>query len=126
MSFKGLVNVLLMVVLVAFNAAAQPANDACNNAETLCPGVTLSGSNFDATSTVCPDCEDDFTFCFSGDLLRVAQTQKNDASLKQLNKHHKYSSQLVKDTEVLCKDGKKPFNNVQSVSTTTTCSALDI
>ena len=67
MSFKGLVNVLLMVVSVAFSAGAQPANDACNNAETLCPGVTLSGSNFDATSTVCPDCEDDFTFCFSGD-----------------------------------------------------------
>ena len=34
----------------------------------------------------------------------IAQAQKLDASLKKLN--DQYSTQLVEDTEVLCKDGK--------------------
>ena len=36
----------------------------------------------------------------------INQAQKNDASLKKLKKHDKYSTQLVEDTEVLCKEGK--------------------
>jgi citrate synthase len=36
----------------------------------------------------------------------ITQAQKNDVSLNKLNKHSRYSSQLVEDIEVLCKDRK--------------------
>eukprot|EP00804_Cyclotella_cryptica_P002511 CCRYP_018457-RA/>CCRYP_018457-RA protein AED:0.34 eAED:0.34 QI:32/-1/0/1/-1/0/1/0/89 len=36
----------------------------------------------------------------------IAQAQTNDATLKNLSKHDKYSTQLVEDTQLLCKDGK--------------------
>ena len=36
----------------------------------------------------------------------IAQAQKDDTVLKKQNKTDKYSTQLVKDTQVLCKDGK--------------------
>ena len=36
----------------------------------------------------------------------IAQAQKDDAVLKKLSKTDKYSTQLVEDTQVLCKDGK--------------------
>ena len=36
----------------------------------------------------------------------IAQAQKNNAVLKKLSKTDKYSTQLVEDTQVLCKDGK--------------------
>ncbi len=36
----------------------------------------------------------------------IAQAQKDDAVLKNLSKTGKYSTQLVEDTQVLCKDGK--------------------
>ena len=36
----------------------------------------------------------------------ITQAQKHDANLKKLIVHDKYSSQLVEDREVLCKDGK--------------------
>jgi len=61
-SILGLVNVLL----IGFWGYTQPANDACNNAIELCPNLTVSGTNIGATATVCPDCEDDLTFCFIG------------------------------------------------------------
>lgn len=67
MAFRTGVNLLLMTILSGTVCWSQPLNDACNNAQLLCPNVPLSGSNENATATVCPDCEDDFTFCFSGD-----------------------------------------------------------
>ena len=36
----------------------------------------------------------------------IAQAQKDNAVLKKLSKHDKYSPQLVEDTQLLCKDGK--------------------
>lgn len=66
MNFKG-VNLLLMVFFAVAGLFAQPQNDACNHAIALCPSTQTNGSNQGATSTVCPDCEDDFAFCFSGD-----------------------------------------------------------
>ena len=36
----------------------------------------------------------------------IAQAQKDDPVLKKLSKIDKYSTQLVEDTQVLCKDGK--------------------
>ena len=36
----------------------------------------------------------------------IARAQKDDAVLKKLSKTDKYSTQLVEDTQVWCKDGK--------------------
>jgi len=36
----------------------------------------------------------------------IAQAQKDDAVLKKPSNTDKYSSQLIEDTRVLCKDGK--------------------
>ncbi|KAL3801987.1 LOW QUALITY PROTEIN: hypothetical protein HJC23_010331, partial [Cyclotella cryptica] len=36
----------------------------------------------------------------------IAQAQATDAALKRLSLHDKYSTQLVEDTELLCKNGK--------------------
>jgi hypothetical protein len=36
----------------------------------------------------------------------IEQAQKDNAVLKKLSKTDKYSTQLVEDTQVLCKDGK--------------------
>jgi len=36
----------------------------------------------------------------------IAQAQKDDTVLKKLHKHNKYSTQLVDDTQSLCKGGK--------------------
>jgi gliding motility-associated-like protein len=60
------VNLLLTVCLSTFAGWSQPANDGCNQAIPLCPNVTVSSGNQDATRTFCPSCEDDFTFCFTG------------------------------------------------------------
>ena len=62
-------------------------------------------------------------------IKEIAQTQNDDAVLKKLSKTDKYSTQLVEDTLVLCKDGKmvipKFFRVKQLAGTTTTCSILD-
>eukprot|EP00804_Cyclotella_cryptica_P000697 CCRYP_000981-RA/>CCRYP_000981-RA protein AED:0.35 eAED:0.35 QI:32/-1/0/1/-1/0/1/0/89 len=36
----------------------------------------------------------------------IAQAQTTDATLQKLSRHDKYSTQLVEDTHLLCKDGK--------------------
>lgn len=58
------VNFLLMLFF-SINSFAQPANDGCFNAEKICPGLTISGTTLNASSTACPNCEDDFSFCFT-------------------------------------------------------------
>ncbi len=60
------VKVLLISFLSVASGFSQLTNDACATAIPLCPNVSFSGSNIGATATVCPGCEDDFTFCFSG------------------------------------------------------------
>jgi len=53
-----------------------------------------------------------FTNCSEQDVIysltvkETAQAQEDDAVLKKLSKTDKYSTQLVEDTQVLCKDGK--------------------
>ena len=37
---------------------------------------------------------------------KIAQAEEDDLVLKKLSKTDKYSTQLVEDTQVLCKDGK--------------------
>ena len=60
---------------------------------------------------------------------RIAQAQEEDSVLKKLSKTDKYSTQLVEDTQVLCKDGKMVIPKVlqrRAVSWYhTTCSILD-
>ena len=57
----------------------------------------------------------------------IIQAQQFDASLKKLK--DKYSTQLVENTQILCKGGKKSshqlFNTLQLVGTTTIYSTLD-
>lgn len=65
MHFRA-VKVLLISLLGISSGFSQLTNDACNSAIELCPNQTFSGSNIGATATSCPNCEDDFTFCFSG------------------------------------------------------------
>lgn len=66
MIFKG-VNLLLMTFFAIGGLIAQPQNDGCITAIPLCPSTQTNASNQGGTSTVCPDCEDDFAFCFSGE-----------------------------------------------------------
>lgn len=61
------VNLLLMTLLFVFTGYSQALNDGCNAAIPLCPNVSSSGTNYNATATTCPDCEDDFSFCFAGE-----------------------------------------------------------
>lgn len=63
---RQFVNGLLMIFITGTTAFGQPTNDGCINRTELCPNQIFSGTNFGATATVCPSCEDDFTFCFSG------------------------------------------------------------
>lgn len=42
---------------------AQPANDNCADAEFLCPNVTVSGTNVDATVQICAGCQDEYFAC---------------------------------------------------------------
>jgi hypothetical protein len=52
-----------------------------------------------------------FSNCITEDVIypltveEIAQAQKDNADPKKLQKHDKYSSQLVEDTHLLCKDG---------------------
>ena len=59
----------------------------------------------------------------------IALAQERDLVLKKLTKMEKYSTHLVENTEVLCKDAKwsfpKFFSVEQLVGITTTCSTLD-
>ena len=59
----------------------------------------------------------------------IALAQERDLVLKKLTKMEKYSTHLVKDTDVLCKTAKwsssKFFRVEQLVGITATCSTLD-
>lgn len=46
--------------------SAQEIYNNCAEAFELCPSTTFTLNNIAANSTVCPNCEDDFNFCFSG------------------------------------------------------------
>lgn len=56
----------LLIMCQGFPSFAQQGSDACITATALCPSTTYTGSNYGASATVCPGCEDDFNFCFSG------------------------------------------------------------
>lgn len=57
---------LLMVVLGGnLPLIAQPIYNNCFNALEICSNTTYNVNNIDANKTLCPDCEDDFVFCFT-------------------------------------------------------------
>lgn len=64
MLLKHIVKLLLTCFLLIPVLRAQPVNDGCNNALSLCPSQVVQTTNANATVTFCPDCEDDFNFCF--------------------------------------------------------------
>ena len=45
---------------------AQEAYNRCDNAKKICYDVVDNVNNIGANSTLCPNCEDDFSFCFEG------------------------------------------------------------
>ncbi len=50
---------------MASNSWAQPINNDCVSAIELCPNTIGNYTNSGSNVTFCPDCEDDFSFCFS-------------------------------------------------------------
>lgn len=52
-------------LILATNSMAQPTNNDCVSAIELCPNTIGNYTNSGANVTFCPDCEDDFSFCFS-------------------------------------------------------------
>lgn len=65
----NIISFLFVFVLNALISLAfgQPDNNTCANAERICPDDITSGTNIGASSTFCPNCEDDFNYCFSGE-----------------------------------------------------------
>lgn len=61
-----IVNLSLMLFcwLQTLSLAQAPYNN-CDKALYLCPLITQNITNYDATKTLCPGCEDDFTDCFT-------------------------------------------------------------
>lgn len=57
--------ILLLLFTFRFSAIGQQPYNACNSALEICPNQTFSLTNIGANKTVCPGCEDDFTFCFT-------------------------------------------------------------
>ena len=55
---------LLTCVLSVFIVDSQEIYNACNNAFELCPNQNYTLNNIGSTITVCPNCEDDFNYCF--------------------------------------------------------------
>lgn len=55
------------VLFFCTNVLAQEPYNLCSSALELCPDETISANNIDANSTLCPNCEDDFSFCFQGE-----------------------------------------------------------
>jgi gliding motility-associated-like protein len=58
---------LLIFVLSLTQVNGQTTYNNCSNALELCPGVPQTANNIDANSTLCANCEDDFSFCFDGE-----------------------------------------------------------
>jgi hypothetical protein len=54
--------------------------------------------------------QEDVTYTLT--VKEIAQAQKDNMVLMKLHEHDKYSTQLVEDTQVLCKDGKMVIHTV--------------
>jgi len=59
--------IFLLIVLIKGNSFlfSQPIYNNCFESLELCPNTTFSLNNIGANKTLCPNCEDDFIFCFT-------------------------------------------------------------
>jgi gliding motility-associated-like protein len=57
--------IFLLTALFSHISIAQSDYNVCGQALELCPNVVVSVTNIGANKTLCPDCEDDFNFCFT-------------------------------------------------------------
>lgn len=73
-------------------------------------------------------------FCNDGVIFQItveenAHAQENDTILKMLQKHNKYTNQLIKDTQLKCQDGRlaipKVFKINHLVGITANCNIPD-
>ena len=60
-----IVILLLTLFLNIQSVGAQEPYNFCNQALELCPNNTYSVNNIDANIAFCPNCEDNFNYCFS-------------------------------------------------------------
>lgn len=59
-----LVSFFIGLLTFTFCGAQETYNN-CNNALDICPNINATVNNISANKTVCPGCEDDFTYCFT-------------------------------------------------------------
>ena len=65
---------------------SQETYNNCFQALELCPNTTFTVNNLDADKSFCPDCEDDFTFCFtSNNSIWFKFTTNNVGGAAQIN-----------------------------------------
>jgi gliding motility-associated-like protein len=64
---------------LSFFGICQESYNLCSDALELCPGETVNVNNIGANSTFCPNCEDDFNFCFQGENTVWFRFQTNAA-----------------------------------------------
>jgi hypothetical protein len=65
MNLRSYVLFSVFQLAVLFTGFSQPIYNSCDQSLELCPNVITSVNTIDATVTVCPGCEDDFSFCFT-------------------------------------------------------------
>lgn len=65
MNLRSYVLFSVFQLAVFYTGFSQPIYNSCDQALELCPNVITSVNTIDATVTVCPGCEDDFSFCFT-------------------------------------------------------------
>lgn len=56
--------IYLLLTALPFFVSAQVSYNACNSALEICAQTTFNINNIGANVTFCPNCEDDFNFCF--------------------------------------------------------------
>lgn len=58
---------IIFCLIIGQMSFAQESYNACNTPLNICYGEVYNVNNIAANSTFCPNCEDDFTFCFEGE-----------------------------------------------------------
>lgn len=61
---RAILQIILLFCLPLLSLA-QESYDQCGQALELCPGSSVQINNFNATKSLCANCEDDFTSCFT-------------------------------------------------------------
>ncbi|HLV40788.1 MAG TPA: gliding motility-associated C-terminal domain-containing protein [Brumimicrobium sp.] len=69
---------LILFMTSTINVSGQESYNNCANAFELCPNKTFTLNNIGANATVCNNCEDDFTFCFTGENTVWLEFTTND------------------------------------------------